>query len=201
MPYVRTVPIDAADGLLAETYDRELAKDGYVANMTQLFSLRPEVYAAWGQLRESIRGNMDLRRYELATLAAARALRCRYCVGAHASILESKFYDRRQLEAIMRDFRDADLDKADVAIMAFAEKVALHAYRVTLEDIETLRGHGLTDAEVFDIALAAALRCFFSKVLDSMGAEPDEAYAEAATLLELVPLAEPAAAASSAGTS
>jgi alkylhydroperoxidase/carboxymuconolactone decarboxylase family protein YurZ len=77
MPYVRTVPIDAADGLLAETYDRELAKDGYVANMTQLFSLRPEVYAAWGQLRDSIRGNMDLRRYELATLAAARALRCR----------------------------------------------------------------------------------------------------------------------------
>jgi uncharacterized peroxidase-related enzyme len=201
MPYVRTVPIDAADGLLAETYDRELAKDGYVANMTQLFSLRPEVYAAWGQLRDSIRGNMDLRRYELATLAAARALRCRYCVGAHASILESKFYDRRQLEAIMRDFRDADLDEADVAIMAFAEKVALHAYRVTLEDIATLRGHGLTDAEVFDIALAAALRCFFSKVLDSMGAEPDEAYAEAATLLELVPLAEPAAAASSAGTS
>jgi alkylhydroperoxidase family enzyme len=100
----------------------------------------------------------------------------------------------------MRDFRDADLDEADVAIMAFAEKVALHAYRVTLENIETLRGHGLTDAEVFDIALAAALRCFFSKVLDSMGAEPDEAYAEAATLLELVPLAEPAAA-SSAGTS
>jgi uncharacterized peroxidase-related enzyme len=201
MPYVRTVPIDAADGLLAETYDRELAKDGYVANMTQLFSLRPEVYAAWGQLRDSIRRNMDLRRYELATLAAARALRCRYCVGAHASILESKFYDRRQLEAIMRDFRDADLDEADVAIMAFAEKVALHAYRVTLEDIETLRGHGLTDAEVFDIALTAALRCFFSKVLDSMGAEPDEAYAEAATLLELVRLAEPAAAASSAGTS
>jgi hypothetical protein len=122
-------------------------------------------------------------------------------VGAHASILESKFYDRRQLEAIMRDFTDAGLDEADVAIMAFAEKVALHAHRVTPEDVDALRGYGLADAEVFDVALTAALRCFFSKVLDSMGAEPDEVYREAATLMELVPLPEPATATSPTRTS
>jgi uncharacterized peroxidase-related enzyme len=200
MPYVRTVPVDAAAGLVRQQYDSDLAEDGYVSNMTQLFSLRPEVYVAWGQLRDSIRGNMDLRRYELATLAAARALRCRCCVGAHAAVLESKFYDRRQLEAIMRNFRDAGLDDVEVAIMGFAERVALHAYRVTSEDVEALRGHGLSDAEIFDVALAAALRCFFSKVLDSMGAEPDEVYADSATLLELVELPEPAAAAAPSGT-
>lgn len=199
MPYVRTVPVDEAEGLVRELYDRELAEDGSVANMTQLFSLRPDVYAAWGALRDSIRGNMDLRRYELATLAAARALRCRYCVGAHVAVLESKFYDRPQLEAIMRDFRDAGLEEADVAIMSLAEKVALHAYRVTPADVEALRGHGLSDVEIFDVALAAALRCFFSKVLDSMGAEPDENYADAATLLELVELPPAAAATSTAG--
>jgi uncharacterized peroxidase-related enzyme len=189
MPHVRTVPLDAAEGLVADLYAKELAEKGHVLNMTQLFSLRPEVYAAWAALKDAIRDNMDLRRYELATLAAARALRCRYCVGAHAAILESTFYDRRQLEAIMRDFRDAGLSEADVAIMRLAEKVALHAYKVTEDDVAGLRAHGLDDAEIFDITLAAAARCFFSKVLDGMGATPDEEYAETARLLDLVELA------------
>jgi AhpD family alkylhydroperoxidase len=67
---------------------------------------------------------MDLRRYELAPLAASDALRCRYCLAAHAEVVESKFYDRPQLEAITRDYRSAGPDPVDVAIMAFAEKVA-----------------------------------------------------------------------------
>jgi uncharacterized peroxidase-related enzyme len=189
MPHIRTIPVDAAEGAVAEMYARDLAEDGKVANMTQLFSLRPEVYAAWGALKNAIRGNMDLRRYELATLAAARALRCRYCVGAHAAILESEFYDRRQLEAIVRDFRDAGLSDTDVAIMSLAEKVALHAYKVSEDDVESLRACGLSDTEIFDVTLAAAARCFFSKTLDAMGSEPDEKYVETAQLLDLVELA------------
>ena len=61
--------------------------------------------------------------------------------------------------------------------MDLAEKVALHAYKVTEDDVERLRGFGLGDAEIFDVVLAAAARAFFSKSLDSMGAEADEAYA------------------------
>ncbi len=62
--------------------------------------------------------------------------------------------------------------------MAFAEKVALHAYEVTPEDIERLRAHAFSDAEILDIALTAGARSFFSKVLDAVGAEPDERYRE-----------------------
>jgi hypothetical protein len=43
-------------------------------NMELAFAERPDVYAAWGQLLGAIKANMDLRRYELATLAAARRL-------------------------------------------------------------------------------------------------------------------------------
>jgi uncharacterized peroxidase-related enzyme len=184
------VAIDEATGVVREMYEQELAEDGRVAFMTELFSLRPDVYLAWGKLKETIRGNMDLRRYELTTLAAARALRCRACVGAHAAVLESKFYDRPALEAIMRDFHAAGLAPVDVAIMDLAEKVALHAYRVTPEDVSHLRGLGMTDVEIFDVVLAAAARCFFSKALDSMGAGPEPEFEEPAQLLDLVELVE-----------
>ena len=40
-------------------------------NYERAFAERPEVYAAWVQLNSAIKAGMDLRRYELATLAAA----------------------------------------------------------------------------------------------------------------------------------
>jgi alkylhydroperoxidase family enzyme len=61
-------------------------------------------------------------------------------------------------------------------MMAFAEQVTARANTVTREDVEGLRGHGFSDTEILDIALTAAARCFFSKVLDGVGAAPDDAY-------------------------
>ena len=184
--YVTPVEPENATGALHALYEGEVAAKGYIPNYTRLFSLRPEVYRAWRQLVTALNGTMDLRRYELATLAAAEALRCRYCVAAHGAVLESKFYDRAQLEAIVRDFRNAGLDPLDVAIMAFAQKIARHAYEVTEADVAELRTLGLGDAEILDVALTASARSFFSKTLDAMGCEPDEALAGTANLLDLV---------------
>ena len=61
-------------------------------------------------------------------------------------------------------------------MMAFAGKVALSADRVTARDVEELRSHGYRDEEIFDLAAAAAARCFFSKLLDALGAQPDAAF-------------------------
>lgn len=81
----------------------------------------------------------------------------------------------------MRDYRTAGLPPAEVAMLAFAEKVTLRAHEVTGEDIEELRRNGFSDAEVLDIAMTTGARSFFSKVLDAVGAEPEKRYD---TLLE-----------------
>src|SRR5262249_27659472 len=81
-----------------------------------------------------------------------------------------------ELEAIARDFRHAGLSRAEVAMMAFAQKVTSQAHAITAADVEVLRQHGFSDAEIFDIVLTAAARCFFSNVVDAVGATPDEAF-------------------------
>lgn len=95
---------------------------------------------------------------------------------AHGAVLRAQLFSAEQVEAIARDYRTAGLPPEEVAMMAYAEKIALHAWRVAPEDIETLRRHGVTDEEILDIALAASARSFFSKVLDAVGAEPDPHY-------------------------
>ena len=78
MTYIRTVPPEEATDTLQEMYDQDIAGSGYIANYTRAMSLRPEVIAAWRNLSKAIRSNMDLRLYELVTIASAAGLRCSY---------------------------------------------------------------------------------------------------------------------------
>jgi uncharacterized peroxidase-related enzyme len=190
---MRITPVapEEATGAVRELYEHDLAAKGFIANHTRLFSLRPDAYRAWRQLIVAIMSTMEPRSYELVTLAAAEAQRSRYCVAAHGAILEASFVDRPQLESIARDFRDAGLAPLEVAVMAFAEKVALQAHAVTDPDVDQLRMLGLGDAEILDVALAAAARSFFGKTLDALGCEPDEALAGTAHLLDLATSATP----------
>jgi alkylhydroperoxidase family enzyme len=145
--------------------------DGDGSNFERAFARRPEVFAAWQQLNGAIKATSELRRYELATLAAARRLRSSYCCLAHGKVLAEQFYDYESVPKLPNG-----LDDADRAIMAFAEKVVVDATAITQADVDELRAHGLSDDEVFDVALTAAARCFFSKTLDALGVQPDAAY-------------------------
>jgi uncharacterized peroxidase-related enzyme len=165
-----------AGGQAAAMFAADLERTGYVANLTRLFACRPAVYQAWRQLNEAVKANMDLRRYELTTLAAARQLRSSYCALAHGKVLRDRFYDAGTVRRIATDHRQAGLDPADVAVMDFAGKVAADAASVTAADVAVLRARGLPDTDILDVTLAAAARCFFSTVLEAMGTEPDAAY-------------------------
>jgi uncharacterized peroxidase-related enzyme len=177
MAFITTVPVSQATGEVRAIYERDQARLGYVANYSKAFSLRPPVLGAWQALLASIRGNLDPRRYELVTLAAARALRSSYCSLVHGRILRERFYTAPELAAIA-DGDAGPLTPAESALMAFAEQVARDASRITAADVQALRDHGLSDPEIFDVVAAVAARCFFSKLLDAVGAEPDAPLAE-----------------------
>jgi uncharacterized peroxidase-related enzyme len=176
MTFISTISVDEAEGDVRKMYESHELSQGYVPNYAKLFSHRPEVFDGWVALNSSVRANFDLRRYELVTIAAAHGLRSTYCMVAHSNVLLNNNFPAEQLEAIAKDYHSADLAPAEVAIMAFAEKIARDASSVSPEDIQNLRTHGLNDTEIFDIASAAAMRCFFSKLLDALGAQADSIF-------------------------
>jgi uncharacterized peroxidase-related enzyme len=177
MTFIDTIPAAGAPAAVAALYEADRDASGRVPNYTQAFSLAPEVYAAWKHLNGSIKAGMDLRRYELATIAAARRLRCSYCMLAHGAVLADRFLDAEGVRALAVDHRAAGLDAVDVAVMDLAERVADDATSVTQADIDRLRALGLPDTEILGVVLAAAARCFFSKALDALGAQADARFA------------------------
>jgi alkylhydroperoxidase family enzyme len=161
-------------------------------NYERAFAERPDVYAAWGKLLGTIKANMDLRRYELATLAAARRLRSSYCSLAHGQVLLEQ-YGEPVLE-IATDRDSAGLDAVDLAVMDLAERVVDDATKITDADLQRLRDLGLRDPEIMDVILTAAVRSFWTKTLDSLGVQPDATYAGMAPeLLEVLVVGRPIA--------
>ncbi len=140
-------------------------------NMERAFEVHPEVLAAWAQLNAAIKARMPLRRYELATVAAAQRLRSSYCSLAHGKVLRDDC--GAPLADIVRDRHTAGLDEHDIAVMDLAEKVVDDATSVDEADRRRLRDLGLSDAEIMDVVLAATARCFLSKTLDALGVLPD----------------------------
>jgi uncharacterized peroxidase-related enzyme len=175
MPYLQTVRPEDAAGEVKAMYDKDLTAQGYLANYTRAFSLRPEVQQGWLALKDAITSGMDPRLYELVTVAVATVIRSSYCSLVHGRMLATSYYLADQVVSIAAGDHGDVLDAADAAVVRFARKVAQHAEKITQEDINELRGLGFSDTDVFNIILAAAARCFFSKVLDATGTLPDAA--------------------------
>lgn len=172
MSIVRTVPEDEATGVVAELYAEEIEAQGYVPSHSRMMAVNPEAARAWEALIGAIARPLGKRRYELVTLAAARALRSRHCLLAHAQRMRSLMPDE-QLARLAADYRDADLSDAEVAMMAYAEKVSTASDTMTDEDGLRLREAGFSDREIVDITLAAAARNYYSRAIQALAVEVD----------------------------
>lgn len=175
MPFI-DAPDAAASEQTAKLYAEAEANYGYVPNMVKAFGYRPDVMKNWSTLLSSIKANMDLRRYELVTMAAAKEMKSSYCLLAHGSVLLRDIFTAEALRQVVDDPDAAAIDEAERTIMRFAAKVVHDASSIKSTDIDELTQHGLSDAEIFDIVTAAAVRCFFSKTLDALGVQADSAY-------------------------
>lgn len=176
--FISPVSEEAAGPDLAAYYEGQRAAWGFLPNYAGAFSTRPEVARAWDALNQAVRGGMDRRRFEIATIAAARARRSTYCTAAHSTFLQHLCGDEATMRAICEQPDGAALDPQDRAVYEFAGQVASDPASIDESEVERLRAVGLSDADIADVVFAAAARCFFTAVLDGLGAQLDHQTAE-----------------------
>ena len=167
--------LDEAEGHAAEMYASDLRDNGFVFSHTQMMAINPEAHQAFEALVRAIVPSIGVRTFELATLAAARAIRSPHCLLAHGrKTLRANALTEEQLERVARDYETAHLSDADVAVMRFAEKLSTDAAAMTDSDSQSLRDNGFTDRQIVDIALAAGIRNHFSRTLQALAVPVEE---------------------------
>jgi uncharacterized peroxidase-related enzyme len=172
MAFIDILPASSINDEVRAMYARQEAHWGFVPNYAKVFCHRPEIMGLWAQLQIGIKRHMTKRRFELVTFVAATALRSTLCSLGHGKAL-TEFISEEDVLAIARGETPASLSAAEAAMISFGRKVAIDASSVDARDVEDLKRLGFTDGEVFDIAATAAARAFWTKIIESLGVEPE----------------------------
>jgi uncharacterized peroxidase-related enzyme len=67
---------------------------------------------------------------------------------------------------------EAELSKAERALLDYVTKVTEAAYRTTAEEVQALREHGWTDPQIAEAVYITAMFAFFNRVADAFGIPP-----------------------------
>jgi uncharacterized peroxidase-related enzyme len=173
--FLKTIEESEARGRVADVYDDERRGLGIVMEASKCWTARPDMLPVISDMFAGLKKGfmLPMRDWRLITLIAAIEVPSTYCVTVYGHNLIKELGSKDLLLAIVRDFRTAGLSERDVAMLGYAQKVSREAHRVTLDDIDTLRRHGFSDAQIADIAMCASLRCFVARYFEAVGAGPE----------------------------
>ncbi|MPR09916.1 carboxymuconolactone decarboxylase family protein [Microvirga tunisiensis] len=170
--FLRTIEEEQATGRVAEIYERQKAQLGLVMDAAKCFTARPDLLPIYTDFSDRIRAgfSLGLREWRLITLIAAKHIPSTYCSHVYGKQLIDDLGSKEAVLAVQRDFRTAGLSDRDVEMLAYAQKIAQDASRISHADIDRLHAVGFSDQQICDIALCAAFRCFVSRFFDATGA-------------------------------
>ena len=178
--FLQTIEEEQATGRVAEIYERQKAQLGFVMEAAKCFTARPDLLPIYTDFSDKIRADfsLGLREWRLITLIAAKHIPSTYCSHVYSRQLIDDLGSKEAVLAVQRDFRTAGLSDKDVEMLAYAEKIAQDASRISQADIDRLRSVGFSDQQICDIVLCAAFRCFVSRFFDAVGAGTEAAFVD-----------------------
>ncbi len=75
------------------------------------------------------------------------------------------------VEQLKQDWRKADLEQADRAMLDYAEKLTLRPWEMVEGDVLTLREAGFSDAAILDINQVTSYYAYVNRLADGLGVE------------------------------
>ncbi|MBR7976150.1 peroxidase-related enzyme [Burkholderia vietnamiensis] len=155
-------PVPALDDLPDDIRARIAAvqeKSGFIPNVFVTLAYRPDEFRAFFAYHDALMdkpGNLSKAEREMIVVATSSANQCQYCVIAHGAILRIRAKDPLIADQVATNYRKADITARQKAMLDFAMKVSQAAHEVGEADFDTLKSHGFSDDDAWDIAAIAA---------------------------------------------
>ncbi|SDY19203.1 peroxidase-related enzyme [Citreimonas salinaria] len=131
--------------------------------------------AIYNQLMLADSGLSKLEREMIAVVVSA-VNRCFYCLTAHGQAVRALSGDPKLGEMLVMNWRVADLNHRQRAMLSFAEKMTLNSAQIAEYDREALRDAGFSDADIWDIANVAGFFNMTNRVASATDMRPNDAY-------------------------
>jgi uncharacterized peroxidase-related enzyme len=167
------------DADLQAIWGKCVDKLGFVPNVFSTYSLRPQrlrnFMAMYNEIMLSESGLSKLER-EMVAVVVSSANRCYYCLVAHGAAVRALSGDAELGEMMALNYRVAQLDARQRAMLDYAWKLTARPWLVDDADRETLRRVGLTEVDIFDLSETTAFFNLSNRMASGTDMMPNREY-------------------------
>ena len=113
---------------------------------------------------------------EMIAVVVSSINRCWYCQVAHGAAVRQLSGNPMLGEAMVMNWRMADLDARQTAMLAFSEKITKASAETSEADRQALRDVGFSDRDIWDIAATVGFFSMSNRMASAVGMKPNDDY-------------------------
>lgn len=145
---------------------------GFVPNIARLLGVTPRHFVGWWRYFDDLmRGpsNLTKTQREMIAVVVSAEGRCAYCMMTHAAALRLRTKNPALVDILMANYRHADLDLRDRAMLDFAVKITRAAEECQPSDIDRLREVCYADEDILHIIEITAIFNYNTRLGNATG--------------------------------
>ena len=113
---------------------------------------------------------------EMIAVAVSAVNKCFYCLVAHGAAVRSLSGRPELGEALVMNYRVADLTSRERAMLDFSVKMTEDSANMNEDDRQSLRNVGLSEADIWDVAAVASFYNMSNKMASAIDMRPNPEY-------------------------
>jgi uncharacterized peroxidase-related enzyme len=182
MTQISRFPVPNLEDLPGDVRDRILAvqdKSGFIPNVFMALAHRPDEFRAFFAYHDALmekKGGLTKAEREMIVVATSAANHCHYCVVAHGAILRIRAKNPLLADQVAINYRKADLTPRQRAMLDYALKVAEQSHLTDDADFTSLKAHGFSDDDIWDMGAIAALFALSNRLANMMSLRPNDEF-------------------------
>jgi uncharacterized peroxidase-related enzyme len=177
--WLRVPGEDEAPPGVVKLFDKASERLGFIPNVLRVYALRPRHLELWDAFYDDLmRGESGLTKpqREMIAVVVSTINRCHYCMVSHGAALRKLTGDAVLVEQLRTNYRYAELEPRERAMLDFAVKLTEQSSRCSEDDVEALRDAGWSDEDIMDITQVASMFNFTNRLASGLGWVPNEEF-------------------------
>ncbi len=154
-------------------------KLGMVPNVLKAYAFNEDKLRAFTDMYNDLMlgdsGLTKLQR-EMIAVVVSSVNKCFYCLTAHGAAVRQLSKDPMLGEMMVMNYRVANLEPKEMAMLDFANKLTEEPELIVEEDRQKLRGAGWSDRDIWDIANVIGFFNMTNRVASATDMHPNDAY-------------------------
>ncbi len=176
---LRVPDLDSLDDGIKKYFRICQEKLGLIPNVLRAYTLRPDKLRCFSDFyNELMLGESGLTKLEreMVAVVVSCANRCYYCLVAHGAAVRELSGDPQLGEMLVMNYRIAELEPRQRAILDFAWKLTKTPHLVGDADRRALQDQGLSEEDIFDLANVIGFFNLSNRVASAVDMMPNPEY-------------------------